>query len=210
MSDRRLDLRRNAEKRVPGDFSVWQKSIHWLMALLIMAMLIAGQNFNDPAKELADRLWSRSQHGSGGIVLGVLLVIRILLRWRQGVPAAATTGPRWQRVLSKLSHLGLYAVMAALVGSGIAVAMYTTHSMPLPVLGGFDISLAGNSSEELYRELRGYHALVTDIAIGFVALHVAAAFYHLFWVRDRLAQRMARFWRREDVAGPARTRGGRT
>lgn len=200
MSDQTVEVPLRDAKDAPYDFSVWQKSIHWIMAFLIIAMLIAGHGFNDPGKEFAERLWSRSQHGSAGLVVGIFLIIRILMRLWRGVPAESKTTLKLQRILSQFSHWGMYTVMAALVLSGIAVGLFTTSPMELPILGGFDISRSGNTSEEIYLQVRWYHELATDIAIGFVALHAAAAFFHLFWVRDRIMQRMARFWRQNEGA----------
>lgn len=191
----RQDRNRTA---APADFSRTQKAVHWIMAFLIISMLIAGQFFNDPDKLLADRLWSREQHGSGGVVIGLLLLVRLFMRLWRGVPQEnGATTPSWQSIMAQLSHWGMYVVMAGLVISGLAVGMFATYPLHLPILGGFNLAIMGNASEELFQQVRWYHALMSDIAIGFVLLHILAAFYHLFWIRDRVMQRMFSVWQSE-------------
>lgn len=79
--------------------------------------------------------------------------------------------------------------------------LFTITPMHLPILGGPNISIMHNNDEPFYLKARWYYALVTDLIIEFVALHVTAAFYHLFIVRARIMQRIAIFWWSEPVEG---------
>lgn len=55
------------------DYSIAQKSVHWLMATLIILDLFIAQKFGDPM-EILDRIESRSDHGTLGAITAILFV----------------------------------------------------------------------------------------------------------------------------------------
>eukprot|EP00494_Astrolonche_serrata_P023382 UN23640 len=79
----------------PSDYSVGQKIIHWLMAILITLDLFVAQKFGGVMEEV-DRLESRIDHASLGIIVAFLFVIRIALRWKNGAPSLPDGMPTWQ------------------------------------------------------------------------------------------------------------------
>jgi len=173
-----------------ASYSGVQKTLHWTMALLITLMLFAGQFIDDPGKLLAEQLASRGQHGSGGVIVGLLLIWRLVARLVRGGPDKDPNLPRWQQVAVAVSHMGMYLLIGLLVVTGLVSACYATHPFELPLLGGLDIALAMNSSEVQFLRMRDWHELVTQIAMGFVAVHVIAALYHGLWLRDGVMRRM--------------------
>ena len=67
------------------DYSVAQKAIHWVMAILITMDLFVAQKLGNVMEDW-DRLESRVDHGSLGTIIGILFVTRLVLRFRTGAP----------------------------------------------------------------------------------------------------------------------------
>ena len=63
------------------DYLRIQKIIHWLMAIIIMLDLNIAQKFGGEM-ELLDRLESRVDHATAGMIVTFLFILRILLRYR--------------------------------------------------------------------------------------------------------------------------------
>lgn len=179
---------------MPQDYSVTQKVIHWLMGLVIMLDLFVAQKFGGFLEE-AERLQSRMDHATLGTMLAVLLLLRLFFRWKSGAPALPEAGMSgWQIMLAKFVHVGLYAGMILLLGTGVVTAMQATD--PILIFQSFDITL-GQMSEDNFVFLRRFHDAMTWIMIGLIVLHVAGALYHQFIIRDRILVRMLKFWTSE-------------
>jgi len=173
------------------DYSVAQKVIHWLMATAIILDLFIAQKFGD-VMERWDRVESRVDHATIGTVVLVLLVLRLILRWKNGAPAYPADMPPWQQSLAHLAHWALYLLIGILVASGIASAMYADS-----VINPFGIAYGdGTGAQDTFLFIRGIHEFATNAIIALIVVHVVAALYHLIVVRDTITQRMLTFWRR--------------
>ena len=60
------------------DYLKTQKIIHWLMAIIIMLDLNVAQKFGGNM-ELWDRLESRSDHATAGMIVTFLFILRIFV-----------------------------------------------------------------------------------------------------------------------------------
>lgn len=163
-----------------------QKLVHWLMALLITLDLVVARKFGGEM-DLLDRLESRGDHASLNIIVMCLFLIRVYLRAKHGAPHAPTTMASWQTTLSKLTHSAIYLCMALLFITGLATAINATT--PVTVFGALDITL-GNTDESLFQFIRQFHEFSTHAIMALIALHVGAAIYHQFFLRDQVMSRM--------------------
>ena len=173
------------------DYRVVQKVLHWLMGIVLMLDLFVAQKFGGEM-EIADRLDSRIDHASLGTTLGILFILRLYFRFRHGpveYPAGMTP---WQLRLAHFSHAAMYVLVGALLVTGVITAMNATA--PLAIYNALDLTL-GNNSEETFQFVRQFHEAMTLAVIGFIALHIVAALYHHFVMRDDSLVRMLRFWR---------------
>ena len=91
------------------DYLRAQKIIHWLMAIVIMLDLNVAQKFGGDM-ELWDRLESRVDHATAGIIATFLLFWNFL-RFLYGAPALPEAMPGWQVLMAKAGHYGLYFLM---------------------------------------------------------------------------------------------------
>lgn len=173
------------------DYAVSQKIVHWLMAFLIIMDLFIAQKFGG-AMEDWDRFESRSDHASVGMIVTLLFLIRIYLRWKFGAPPLPATMRPWEQTLAHWAHIAFYALIAVMIASGIATAV-VANSAVAP-FGLFALG-SGEGNADAYTAIRLVHETATKAIIALIVLHIAAALYHLVWVRDGVTERMLKFWR---------------
>ncbi len=174
-----------------NDYAVIQKALHWLMAGIIMLDLFVAQKFGD-TMEIADRLESRVDHSTMGLLVLSLFIVRLALRFIYGVPKEDSALTVWQVWLAKFAHGLLYVLMGLLVTSGLLTAMSATS--PIEILDIFDITF-GRVNDVIFDFVRQFHAFFTEVMIGLIVIHVIAALYHQFIRRDNLLLKMLKFRR---------------
>ncbi|MEP1143299.1 MAG: cytochrome b/b6 domain-containing protein [Henriciella sp.] len=179
-----------ANRAQRADYSIAQKVLHWLIALMIMADLFIAQKFSGIMTD-ADRFESRSDHATVGTIVAILFIIRLFLRWRNGAPALPTEMLGWQKHLAHFAHWALYFLIGFLIVSGIFSAI-NANSIVAP-FGAFAFG-DGNGEGAAFYLFRGFHELATKAIIALIVLHVIAALYHLIFVRDGVTLRMLKFW----------------
>ena len=150
------------------DYLKIQKIIHWLMAIIIMLDLNVAQKFGGEM-QLLDRLDSRVDHATAGMIVTFLFVLRIILRYRYGAPSLPQSMPLWQKYSAKLGHYGLYFLMGLLIVSGITTANFTSD--PIVVFGLFNLS---SEVDNLYMFdlIRGIHEFATNAIIALIIVHI--------------------------------------
>jgi len=160
------------------------RTMHWVTALAILAMLGSGlaadRASGDPAAVNILRF-----HVVTGVSVLLLTLLRILW-WTFADAKPPETGamPRWQARAASIVHGAFYAVVLALGASGLAMI----------VLSGAGGVLSGGEAGPLPRfedfAPRGPHGLMAWGLVGLIVAHVGAALFHQFVLKDRLLARM--------------------
>ena len=161
-------------------------ALHWGMALMIFLALAAGGLVlaNMPA-DSPDKVSALGIHMIVGMVIGALLLVRLVTRLRSTHPTAATTGNDLMDRIGGWTHWAFYILIAAMVLSGLATA-FGAGLFPI-VYGGAAAALPPALADLLPRQM---HGLVSTLLLGLIGLHLAAALYHQFILRDGLLRRM--------------------
>jgi cytochrome b561 len=166
------------------------KILHWTIVALLVLQYAIGWLMPDVhgGPPGAPMIW----HISIGMVILTLIVVRLL--WRLTHPVAPETSlPAWQRISSEGVHWLLYSLVLLTTLSGwlFTSARGWTVSWfffaPLPML------TAG--SRGLVKSLDGWHQNFMWALLILIAIHVVAAFVHLFHYRDGVMQRMLPRWK---------------
>ena len=171
-------------------FPAVSRLLHWLMALMIVAMLFIGVGM---AASLSPRYKLLvSIHRPLGIAIFVLCLARIVNRFINPPPELPDTIPSLQRLAAKASHIVLYALMfiMPLVGWG----MLSAARYPIVLYGPLRLPPILPHDLTLYVWLRDLH---TDLAYLFFATflaHFGAALFHGLIRRDGVLESMAS-WR---------------
>ena len=156
----------------PAGYSRLQIALHWIAALLILQQYL----FKDAIAAAWDAIGRGAEtafdplvmaHVLGGVLVLAFALWRLALRARDGAPQMQGESAA-QRLVARLTHLGLYALMILMPVSG-GVAWF----------GGVGAAAAG-------------HNLMKVLLLALVALHVVGALYHQFVLKDGLMNRMRR------------------
>jgi cytochrome b561 len=158
-------------------------ALHWLLALMIIGLLCLGffvlANMpNDDPRKLDILVW----HMAGGMFVLVLTVLRLAIHLRSARPTGATTGsPRLDR-LAPIAHYGFYAIVFLMIASG----WYTGWL----ISGVFQHN--GEVLPDTFAVFPSFqaHAVLATLLATLIALHIAAALYHQFVLKDALFRRM--------------------
>ena len=176
---------------VYGDsFSPLQRALHWLMAIMVLAMLFIGVTMVSTLKPRF--LTLIAIHKPLGIAIFVLALLRLGLRLWRGAPPLPSDLSSIQVVAAKLSHAVLYALLIAmpLIGWG----MLSAGGYPIVLFGSFHLPRILPQDDQLYAALRTAHIVLAYMFFATILLHVAAALFHALIRRDGVFYAIA--WRR--------------
>lgn len=172
----------------PRHFAPLARLLHWLMALMIIAMLFIGAGMVASVSERHE--WLLQLHKPLGIAILLLVIVRLVVRFTLRTPPLPADLPGWQVLAAKASHVLLYALM-----------------LILPLLGWSMISAAGDPvmlSESLrlpsilpadaqtFAWLRKAHGYLAYLLFLTVLVHLAAALFHGWVRRDEVLGSMLR------------------
>lgn len=161
-------------------------ALHWLLAILLIGALGFGALILKQVPNSApEKLNLLRGHMLMGGLISVLMVLRLVTRFATEHPATASTGNALMDRLAPWVHWGLYALVFAILGSGVGIS--AVANLPDVVFGGVG-SLPANFNAIPQRVAHGVLAKLLLLAIG---LHAGAALYHQFVRRDGLFSRMA-------------------
>lgn len=180
----------------PPRFPVLSRLLHWLMAVMILAMLFIGIGM---VASLADYHWLLSVHRPLGIAILVLAAVRLANRRLRPPPPLPSDMPPLLRFAAHGSHILLYGLMfaAPLVGW----AMLSAARYPVVMYGAFVLPPILPQNDMLFAWLRTGHTVLAAVLFLTVLAHIGAALLHALVFRDGVFASMAPV---PLAAGPAR------
>lgn len=161
-------------------------TLHWMLAIMVLIALFMGSQFLAPTPNSdPEKLNGLFGHMIAGMLILVLMLVRLVIRFTTQKPAAADTGNSLLNLAGKLAHWALYIVVIGMAASGLALA----NMAGLP-----DIVFFG-SGETLPADFNAFgpraaHGILAKILFALIILHVLAALYHQFFLKDNLFGRM--------------------
>ncbi|WP_206240696.1 cytochrome b [Novosphingobium terrae] len=177
--------------RHPKDFHPLLRLLHWLMALMVLAMMFIGVGMVSTAGPLYPALLA--WHRPVGIAILVLVLIRLPLRLVTGAPPLPADLPPPQKLVAKASHVLLYASMVAM--PLIGWAMLSAGGYPV-VVGGLVLPPILPHDLAIYALLRWAHTVIALLFFALVLAHLSAALMHGLIRRDGVLRSMTSGHRR--------------
>lgn len=164
------------------------KTLHWLIAILILALGIVGLIMGELPKT-PKYFWVYTMHKSIGITVLTLVVMRLLWRLYAGAPQPVPGTPSWQERIASATHWLLYILMFAIPLSGW---LYDSASglRPFKLFGLFDMPKLIAPSEQAAQISHNIHEWGFWLLILVVIAHASAAIYHHIHQRDATLVRM--------------------
>jgi cytochrome b561 len=161
--------------------------LHWLLGFMIVLGLVMGTfSLETMPNAQPEKIDSLRGHMINGLAIGVLMVLRLVVRSLTQRPAPLAPRPAWTNKLGQWVHRAIYVVVFLMVASGLALAvqadlpsiLFVESARPLP-----------NTFDEFW--VRAAHAILAKLLMALIVLHVGAALWHHYVLRDGLLRRMS-------------------
>jgi cytochrome b561 len=160
--------------------------LHWLTVLCVClaAALIL---IRDEVDGRALRQWLLEGHRHFGLFVLILFFVRVVIRLRLGkLPSEIKS--RFIRAAAASTHIALYALLLALPLLGWS----TSNAQDKPVhLFGLTLPALVKADDDLADQLQAWHIDAAWILLGIVLLHIGAALWHHFVLRDGTLRAMS-------------------
>ncbi len=162
-------------------------ALHWLMLVLIAIVYVCMEFRSEFPRGSEPRELMKAIHFSGGLSVLILVFARLMLRFRQGVPAITPPLSRFASLSAVAGHAALYVFMIAmpllgwllLSAEGDAIRLW---GLSLPALISPDRAFA--------HQIEDWHELGGTIGYWLIGLHAAAGLAHHYLRRDDTLRRM--------------------
>jgi cytochrome b561 len=164
------------------------RALHWIVAAMLLWQYGHGLWMEDmPRDAVRSHIWL---HSAIGISLLAIAVLAFAWWLFNAVPAEPAATPEWQKRASRIAQWTIYALIFAVAMSGWALNGTLREPIGVDlfgVIGMPQLTAPGSGAHEFLEEA---HEILANVLIAVVALHVAAALYHHFVLRDAVLLRM--------------------
>ena len=164
-------------------WSAASRVFHWISAILLLitwAMMLLYTNLDNKVYI--------GLHKAFGVSLLFWMIARVINRVFTRAPPPVAM-PKWQMLLSQLSHFALYALLIAMPIAGLLMSVY--GGRPVDIFGLFQIPVFVTPDRGLARLYNDWHTdIIWPMIIAFTIMHIGAALYHQFVKKDNLMSRM--------------------
>jgi len=175
-------------KNTPAAWGSVSQILHWLIALLILALGVVGLTMGELPKT-PKYFWVYTAHKSIGITVLALVLFRLGWRLYAGAPKPVPGVPSWQERIPSATHVLLYVLMFAIPLSGW---LYDSASglRPFRWFGLVDVPKLSAPDPQVVAVSHAIHEYGFWLLIAVVLAHAGAAFYHHLFQRDATLSRM--------------------
>jgi cytochrome b561 len=187
----------------PKRYSPILVTLHWIIVILIFSTAFLALGGGEGGREggggpaAIAGIPILGVHMILGITVLVLLIIRLIVRWRTQHPEWASTGNRFLDKVGEITHWALYFFTFCMTVTGIFLA--TQGNRLARTFGLASARPQGQFQPGQFQpgqfRPRGFsigmfHGATWIFLLLLVLLHVGAALYHQFFLKDNLLGRM--------------------
>jgi cytochrome b561 len=177
-------------------FTPLQRTLHWVMAVCILAMLFIGVGMVSTIAP--EYLTLVNIHKPLGILILILALIRLVVRLRTGAPPLPLDLPEPMKLAAYLSHYALYALMIAM--PLIGWAMLSAADYPVTLWPSVWLPQIVPQSASLHTLLWNAHFYLAFLFFALILMHLAAGLFHALIRRDGVFDAMGPALTHDDVA----------
>jgi cytochrome b561 len=174
-------------KNTTARYGALSRSLHWLMALLFVAVyaFIELRGIYPKGSDMRDAM--KAWHFTMGLSIFVLVWLRIAARFLGETPIIQPTPALWLQHAAKLGHLALYVFM--LVMPFLGWLMLSAAGKPI-LFWGWEWPPLIEENKELAKSIKSVHEVLGKVGYFLIGGHVLAALYHHFILRDNTISHM--------------------
>lgn len=164
------------------------RALHWIVAVMVLGLFAHGLWMDEvPRDQRAFQLWLHATVGASLLAIAAAAFVWWLLNKVPNEPAGT---PAWQTLAARLTHWGLYALLFATMLAGWLLVGTMRGPIDVQMFGFISIPTLLPPGSPWHELLEEAHELAAYLMIGLVGLHVAAALFHHFVLRDGVLLRM--------------------
>ena len=175
-------------KNSPFAYGLVSISIHWVVALIVIALFVVGVWMVDLGYYHAWYHKAPFLHKSIGVVLLALMLFRVVWRFTTPQPKAIASQSKLVQLAAKAGHLLIYLLLFAIMIAGYLIS--TAEGDPISVFGWFEVpALISNLPDQA--DIAG--AVHKYLAWGLIVVvigHALAAVKHHLIDKDATLVRM--------------------
>lgn len=161
------------------------KCLHWVIALLVLAMLSFGFFMGDMPKEYKPVIYNI--HKLTGLTILFLMLLRFCWMLINPKPDSPVGVRRWEVGVEKLVHWSLYATVIAMPLAGW---IGSSAADKPPHVGDLRLMLPVMRSDAIDDVSFQMHTIIAYLIIALLSVHIGAALYHHFIRKDDVLKRM--------------------
>ena len=167
-------------------FDIVTIGLHWATVTLIIGMFVSAWLLLASDREHAAMLLT--VHRSLGVVTWAVAIVRLAWRFSCAyLPPFPQNMSKVQRRLAKASEYGLYALLLFQPLTGLAQSVARGRHF---TLFAWQVPKAMAADKPLTALFHQIHALSAWVLLGLIGLHILAALFHRFVLRDEVLQSM--------------------
>ncbi len=183
-------------RNTPECYGIVAQTLHWLIAALVIVQFVLGVKTAGLPLSL-ERLILLARHKSLGLTLFALVILR--LAWRIYSPPPPQPSQAPLRTAAQLSHGLLYALLLAMPIIGWLLS--SASSLTVSWFGLFSLPNLVTPDRRLAHWMLLTHQTMAWLLLTVVVIHIGAAFWHHFILKDNVLTRMLPFTRRGRRSG---------
>jgi cytochrome b561 len=171
-----------------GRYGRAARALHWFVAAFAVMVVALGWAMEAAARNTPARGSLLLLHGSIGLTILAVMIVRILGRWLYPAPALPPSLTRLEAALAHLTHFGLYLLFTGMPLAGYVNAAAQGHAVSL--FGMVSIPPLLPINLRLAQAAIAAHLVGQYLLYLLVAAHIAAALFHGIVSRDGVLERM--------------------
>ena len=183
------------EMRQPA-YDTAARMLHWLTVLLVALQFVIGWTMPDVHKD-TQPVNLIAWHLGVGATLVAVMVIRVI--WRLTHQPTPDELPPLLGNVSRITHVLLYAALVIVPLLGWIKA--SSRGWTVRLLGVVPYPALSEPGSAFGHEMGDVHGILAWVLFALIGLHVVAALFHRFVLKDHVLQRML------PQAGPSRDQG---
>jgi cytochrome b561 len=163
---------------------------HWTIVALIIVQWVLASAAEDMPLGM-EKFATLARHKSIGITILGLATLRLVWRLMNLTPALPATLKPYQRWLAHATHYGLYVLLFAQPISGWI--MSSAANFPVSYFGLFTLPDLVQPDKQFAEFMEDVHHWLFRGIVTIALLHIFAALYHHFRLKDDVLRRMLPF-----------------
>ena len=165
-------------------YGLLSKLFHWLTAAGLIVQIPLGFYLVDLDFDQT-RVDIENYHILFGLIIFYAILIRLIFKVLTPIPDFKGSAFPGQKFIAKLNHILLYLTLLTVTISGILKKLFNGESL---VVFFKKINLTYNY--ELSEQFYSIHILANYALIGLITLHILAALFHKFFLRENILKRI--------------------